>query len=96
MSGSHCASTRRRKAIGHRYESTGMAATTTVQFDSELLARLRARHPGKDDRALLEDLARVELGFAAMSDVHKRSGLDGTEAAELAVRAVYEARSPGE
>lgn len=96
MSGSHCASKRRRKAIGHRYDFAGMAATTTVQFDSDLLARLRARHPGKDDRALLEDLARIELGFAAMRDVHKRSGLDETEAAELAVRAVHETRPPGE
>lgn len=69
-----------------------MAAPTTVQFDSDLLARLRARHPGNDDRAVLEDLARIELGFAAMGDVKKRSDLDEDDASDLAVRAVHETR----
>jgi hypothetical protein len=73
-----------------------MAATTNIQFDSELLARLRVRHPGKDDRALLEDLARIELGFAAMGDVKKRSDLDEDDANELAVQAVHETRPAGE
>lgn len=71
-------------------------ATTTVHIDSDLLARLRARHPGKDDRALLEDLARIELGFAAMGDVKRRSTLDGDEATDLAVRAVHESRPASE
>lgn len=65
---------------------------TSVQIDSELLARLRARHPGKDDRALLEDLARIDLGFAAMREAQQRNALSDQEAAELAVRAVEEAR----
>ena len=69
-----------------------MAATTNVEIDSELLGRLRARHPGKHDRALLEDLARVELGFAAVRDAQRRNALSEDEANELAVRAVHEAR----
>jgi hypothetical protein len=57
-----------------------------------LLARLHARHPGKDDRALIEDLARIELGFAALRDAQKRNALDEQTAAELGVRAAHEAR----
>jgi hypothetical protein len=69
-----------------------VAATTRVEIDTELLARLRTRHPGKDDRALIEDLARIELGFAALRDAQKRNALDEETAAELGVRAVHEAR----
>jgi len=67
-------------------------ATTNVEIDTELLGRLRARHPGKDDRALIEDLARIELGFAGLRDAQKRNALGEDEASELAVRAVHEAR----
>ena len=69
-----------------------MAATTSVEIDSGLLAGLRERHPGKDDRSLLEDLARIELGFAAIGSAQKRSGLDEDEAMRLAVEAVHEVR----
>lgn len=69
-----------------------MAATTRVEIDSELLARLRARHPGKDDRGLIEDLARVELGFDALRAVQQRNALAEDKAADLAVRAVRESR----
>jgi hypothetical protein len=69
-----------------------VAATTRVEIDTDLLARLRARHPGKDDRALIEDLARIELGFAALRDAQKRNALDEQTASELGVRAVHEAR----
>lgn len=69
-----------------------MAATTRVEIDSELLGRLRARHPGKDDRVLIEDLARIDLGFAALHDAQARNMLDEQAADELAVRAVREAR----
>jgi len=68
------------------------AATTRVEIDSELLARLRARHPGKDDRALVEDLARVDLGFNALRAVQQRNALAEQGAADLAVRAVRESR----
>jgi hypothetical protein len=47
---------------------------------------------GKNDRSLLEDPARVELGFAALRDAQKRNALSDDEGAELAVRAVHEAR----
>lgn len=66
-------------------------ATTSVEIDSELLARLRDRHPGKDDRSLIEDLARIELGFASLREAQKRNALDEDEATEIAVRAVHEA-----
>ncbi|MGI8661271.1 MAG: hypothetical protein ACR2LH_09640 [Thermoleophilaceae bacterium] len=62
------------------------AATTRVEIDSELLARLRARHPGKDDRALVEDLARVDLGFNALRAAQQRNALAEQDAADLAVR----------
>jgi hypothetical protein len=65
---------------------------TSVQIDAALLARLRERHPGKDDRSLIEDLARIELGFAAAHEAQKRNALDEDEATELGVRAVHEAR----
>ncbi len=63
-----------------------------MEIDTELLAHLRTRHPGKDDRALIEDLARIELGFAALRDAQKRNTLDEQTAAELGVRAVHGAR----
>lgn len=67
-------------------------ATTPVKIDSELLERLRARHPGKDDRAVIEDLARVELGFDALRAAQQRNGLTDEQAADLAVRAIDESR----
>jgi hypothetical protein len=73
-----------------------MAATTRIEIDTDLLARLRARHPGRDDRALIEQLARVDLGFAAMRDAQKRSALGEHDATNLAVRAVHEARLASE
>ncbi len=69
-----------------------MAATTRVEIESELLERLRARHPGKDDRALIEDLARVDLGFNAPRAAQQRNALAEDEAADLGVRAVRESR----
>jgi len=67
-------------------------ATTNIEIDTDLLARLRERHPGKDDRSLIEDMARIELGFAAVRDAQKRNALSEDEAIELGVRAVHEAR----
>ena len=69
-----------------------MAATTRVEIDSELLERLRGRHPGKDDRALIEDLARVDLGFNALRAAQQRNALGEDEATDLALRAVHESR----
>ncbi len=66
--------------------------TTHVEIDSELLARLRARHPGKADRALIEDLARVDLGFEALRATQQRNALGEREASDLALGAVRDAR----
>jgi hypothetical protein len=70
-----------------------MAATTTVQFDSELLAKLRARRPGKDDRTLLEEMARIDLGFDTLAEVQRRNALSEEQATDLANRAVREVRA---
>jgi hypothetical protein len=67
-------------------------ATTRVEIDNELLERLRARHPGKGDRALIEDIARVELGFNALRAAQDRNALAEDEALELGVRAVRDSR----
>jgi hypothetical protein len=68
-------------------------ATTTVEFDSDLLERLRARRPGKDDRALLEELARIQLGFEAMEASQRRNAADEDEAMAEAVKVVHEIRA---
>ncbi len=68
------------------------APTTRVEIDAELLASLRVRHPGKDDRALIEDLARVDLGFNVLRAAQQRNALAEQEATDLAVRAVHESR----
>jgi hypothetical protein len=69
-----------------------VATTTNVEIDTQLLERLRARHPGKTDRELVEELATIELGFATLHDVQKRFALSEAEATELGVRAVHESR----
>ncbi len=70
-----------------------MATTVRVEIDSELLAGLRERHPGKRDRELVEDLPRIELGFGALGDIRARNAMSEAEATDLAVRAVHDARS---
>ena len=70
----------------------GMATTVQVEIDGDLLERLRARNPGKSDRELLERLATIELGMAALRESQRRNALSEEEAMELAVRAVHEAR----
>lgn len=81
-----------RLATSVRRYASGMA-TTTVEIDSELLGRLRARDPGKDDRALLEDLARVKLGFEALRESQRRNAVDEDGAMAQAVQAVREIRA---
>jgi hypothetical protein len=66
-------------------------ATTTVEIDSGLLARLRERSPGRSDRELLEDLAAVALGFETIHRVQRRTadaGIDQDEIEGEAVRVV--------
>ncbi len=53
-----------------------MATTVRIEIDSELLAGLRERHPGKPDREPVEDLARIELGFGALGDIRARNRCD--------------------
>lgn len=70
-------------------------ATTTVEIDSDLLARLRERSPGKSDRELLEDLAAVTLGFETIHRVQRRTADAGIGQEEIegeAVRVVRERR----
>ena len=69
-----------------------MATTVQIEMDGELLERLRARYPGKSDRELIERLATIELGIAALRESQRRNALSEDEAMELAVRAVHEAR----
>ncbi|MGH2984932.1 MAG: hypothetical protein ACRDK5_11910 [Solirubrobacterales bacterium] len=68
------------------------SATTSVEIDTELLARLRERWPEKPDRQLIEDLVLIQLGFAALRSSQQRNGLSEEEAVKLGVRAVHEAR----
>jgi chromosome condensin MukBEF MukE localization factor len=70
-------------------------ATTTVEIDSDLLARLRERSPGKSDRELLEELATVTLGFETIQRVRQRTAeadVDQQEIEDEAVRVVRERR----
>jgi hypothetical protein len=69
-----------------------MAPTRTIEIDAALLDRLRARHPGKDDRAMIEDMARIDLGFSLMHQGQERNGLDEDEAMELGIRAIRDSR----
>ena len=76
----------------------GAMATTAVEIDNDLLARLRERSPGKSDRELLEDLAVVTLGFETIHRVQRRTaeaGVDQEEIEREAVRAVREHRRRG-
>jgi hypothetical protein len=78
--------------IARRY-AVGIATTVKVDFDGDLLEKLRARRPGKDDRTLLEELARIQLGFDSIARVRRRNALSEEEANDLAVRAVREVRA---
>lgn len=62
--------------------------TTTVEIDTALLRRLRARTPEKDDRAVIEDIARVSLGFQTLREVQERSNDDDAALAAEALRTV--------
>ncbi|HVV53589.1 MAG TPA: hypothetical protein VHO06_28295 [Polyangia bacterium] len=71
-----------------------MAASPTikVEFDRELLERLRRRHPDMGDRELLESMAKMTLGRESLRRVQERSTLSEEEAIALGVKAVHEAR----
>lgn len=84
---------RLKKTRGWRYH-LGMAASPTikVEFDRELLERLRQRHPKKSDRELLESMAKMTLGRESLRRVQERSTLSEEDAVALGVQAVDEAR----
>jgi hypothetical protein len=69
-----------------------MATTTRIEIDNTLLEGLRARHPDKTDRELIEDVAKVHLGAVALRETQERNALDDEQAIELGVRAVHERR----
>ncbi|MGC2374145.1 MAG: hypothetical protein WA484_09755 [Solirubrobacteraceae bacterium] len=68
------------------------ASTTVIEVDTSLLERLRARHPGKADREMIEDMAQIDLGFSMLRQAQERNALGEDDATELGVRAVREAR----
>jgi hypothetical protein len=67
-------------------------ATTAIEIDTSLLERLRARHPGKADREMIEDIAQIDLGFSMLRQAKERNALSEAEATELGVRAVRDIR----
>jgi hypothetical protein len=64
--------------------------TATVEFDQQLLDRLRERRPEQSDRELLESMARIQLGQEA-SD-RAREAFAGTPSEEIEREAVNAAR----
>jgi len=70
-----------------------VSPTTTVEIDSKLLARLRARDRSKSDRELLEDLALIAVGDETLRRLHERNAdADEDEVMDEAVKAVREVR----
>jgi hypothetical protein len=72
-----------------------MAATSTIkiEFDCELLERLRRRHPDEGDRELLESAARIQLGRDASDSARERfTGVSSEEIEQEAVKAAREVR----
>jgi len=73
---------------------TMASATTTVEIDSGLLERLRKRRPTKNDREMLESVARIQLGREASdrASEHFRD-VPSEEIEREALKAVREVRS---
>jgi hypothetical protein len=70
-----------------------MAPTTTVEIDSNLLERLRRQRPAKNDRELIESVARVQLGRESSDRVAGSfQGVPAEEIEREAVKAVREVR----
>jgi hypothetical protein len=69
------------------------SSTTTVEIDSNLLDRLRQRHPAKNDRELLEGVARAQLDREASDRASECfRGVSSYEIEREAVKAVREVR----
>jgi hypothetical protein len=68
-------------------------ATTNVEIDSHLLARLRMHRPDGSDRELLESVLRIQLGHDASDRCRERFACVSTEEIEREdVKAVREVR----
>lgn len=63
--------------------------TTTVEIDTALMERLRARHPGMDDRTILEGLARISIGFKTLPATQTSNEVPDEVAAAEALGAPY-------
>jgi hypothetical protein len=72
-----------------------MPQTTSVEIETALLERLRARRPGRTDRVLLESVVLSTLGRATLRSMRKRNSLTEDEAIALGVQAVQQARQAG-
>jgi putative PIN family toxin of toxin-antitoxin system len=70
-----------------------VATTVKIEMDSERLERLRARHPGKSDREVIERLATIELGMAVLRERDRVDADQEDVVPEYAVQAVHEARA---
>jgi hypothetical protein len=69
------------------------ASTAKVEFDRELLQRLRRRRPDKSDRELLESAARTQLGRDASRRARESfAGVSSEEIEREAVNAAREVR----
>lgn len=77
---------------GATIRNVAASSTTTVEIDSELLARLHKRRPQMSDRELLESMAKMTLGRESLRRVQERNTLSEDEAIALGVKAVHEAR----
>jgi hypothetical protein len=55
-----------------------------IEVDTSLLERLRARHQGKADREMIEDIAQIDLGFSMLRQAQERNALNEDEATALA------------
>lgn len=80
-------------AAGATISRMAASPTTSVEIDSELLERLRKRRPEKNDRELLESVARIQLGREASARVKERfAGVPSEEIEREAAKAVREVR----
>jgi hypothetical protein len=79
--------------VGATISRMAASPTTSVEIDSELLERLRKRRPEKNDRELLESVARIQLGREASDRARERfAGVPSEEIEREAVKAAREVR----
>jgi hypothetical protein len=69
------------------------SGTTTIEIDTDVLNELRAEEPGKPDRELIEDLAKLKVDFATIRRLQERFNIPEDEADAVGVEAARAARS---